>query len=111
MSKGATIGVAVAGGVGAIALIVTGILACRRYWRNRREANDEALQKLDDLYEKGRPVDWVEKDNSRWNKGLEQFHDATRPAELASLSSSGASMHSRNDSRAGSVKELPSHAM
>lgn len=69
-------------------------MACRRYWRKKREANDEALEHLDALYEKGKPLDWVEQDTGRWNKGLEQFHDATRPAELA-----GDSL-----SRAGSVK-------
>ncbi|KAH8205759.1 hypothetical protein TruAng_000035 [Truncatella angustata] len=95
MTMAATIGISVAGGVGALALIVTSILVCRRYWRKRREANDEALQNLDAMYEKGKPVDWVELDTGRWNKGLEVFHDATRPAELAGESSL---------SRAGSVR-------
>lgn len=102
MSKAATIGVASAGGVGALLLIVTSILACRRYWRKRREANDEALQKLDDMYEKGKPVDeWRELDNGRWNKGLEQYHDATKPLVL---------MESSNLSRAGSVRSVQPNA-
>jgi hypothetical protein len=90
MSKAATIGIATGAGVAGVLIIVAGILACRRHWRNRRESDDAALAQLDMRYESEKPV-FEEKDTSRWNKGLEQYHDATRPAELG---------HSRSASQA-----------
>jgi hypothetical protein len=81
LAMGATIGIATGAGVGGIALFATCILLLRRHWKKRREANDEALQNLDALYEKDKPV-FEEKDTGRWNKGLEVYHDATKPSEF-----------------------------
>lgn len=76
---GATIGIAVAGGVGALALIVTSILLCRRYWRRRREGDNEQLKQLDTMYEQGKPTGFetMPGEKERWQRGLEQYHDAS----------------------------------
>ncbi|KAK7954053.1 hypothetical protein PG988_014747 [Apiospora saccharicola] len=74
---GATIGIAVAGGVGALALIVTSIVLLRRHWRRRREGDDEQLKQLDTMYEQGKPTgsESMPGEKERWQRGLEQYHN------------------------------------
>ncbi|KAK8038237.1 hypothetical protein PG994_015004 [Apiospora phragmitis] len=76
---GATIGIAVAGGVGALALIATSIVLLRRHWRRRREGDNEQLKQLDTMYEQGKPTGFetMPGEKERWQRGLEQYHDAS----------------------------------
>lgn len=73
---GATIGIAVAGGVGALALVVTSIVLLRRHWRRRREGDNEQLKQLDNMYEQGKPTGFesMPREKERWQRGLEQYH-------------------------------------
>ncbi|KAK6855954.1 hypothetical protein PG995_008105 [Apiospora arundinis] len=78
MPMGVIIGI-VAGSVGALVLIITSILLCRRYWRRRREGDNEQLKQLDSMYEQGKPTGFetMPGEKERWQRGLEQYHDAS----------------------------------
>ncbi|KAG4221329.1 hypothetical protein PC116_g30195 [Phytophthora cactorum] len=65
----------IAGGGGGLLLIILIILILRCVWRKRRNGNDEALARLDSMYETGKPTASESTDKLvRWNKGLSEFH-------------------------------------
>jgi hypothetical protein len=56
-------------------LIVSTLFVLRRVWRKRRQGNDEALERLDEMYQTGRPEGSESTDRLvRWNKGLSEYH-------------------------------------
>lgn len=66
----------IAGGVGGAILIVSTLFVLRRVWRKRRQGtSDDAMDKLDQMYEAGRPEGSISTDRLvRWNKGLSEYH-------------------------------------
>jgi hypothetical protein len=65
----------IAGGVGGAVLLVSTIFVLRRVWRSRRQGKDDAFDKLDQMYQNGRPEGSESTDKLvRWNKGLSEYH-------------------------------------
>ncbi|KAI2776987.1 hypothetical protein F4815DRAFT_482578 [Daldinia loculata] len=68
----------IAGGGGGLVLIIMVILILRCVWRKRRNGNDEALARLDSMYEAGKPAASESTEQlGRWNKGLSEYHKPT----------------------------------
>ncbi|KAI1174386.1 hypothetical protein F4777DRAFT_580072 [Nemania sp. FL0916] len=66
----------IAGGVGGAILIISTLFVLHRVWKRRRDGSGDAMDKLDQMYEAGRPEGYVASTDRlvRWNKGLSGFH-------------------------------------
>lgn len=65
----------IAGGVGGAVLIISTLFVLRRVWRKKRHGTEEVVDKLDEIYEAGRPEGHRSTDKLvRWNKGLSAYH-------------------------------------
>lgn len=58
-------------------LVVSTLFVLHRVWRKRRHGTEEAVDKLDEMDETGRPEGYTSTDRLvRWNKGLSEYHHA-----------------------------------